>query len=183
MIKKIINFLNEDELKIVSQYFKFANKFFDKEYSNPAINRVKGGSFTSNPDFVAESILLAKKEIVEEAVGEKVLPTYSYSRLYINGSELIKHVDRPSCEVSITLNIFGDKDWKIYMRPKNSSVEPLGLTTQPGEGVLYEGMKYQHWREKYTGEKCMQIFLHYVRANGEYKQYYKDKRAGFGTKK
>lgn len=178
MIKKIINFLNEDELKLATQYFTFASKFFKKESDGAHKN-----TYARYSDFLSESILLCKLPLVEKAVGEKLLPTYSFSRLYVNGSELAKHTDRPSCEVSITLNIFADKECKIYMKPKNSSLEPLGLVTQPGEGVLYEGMKYLHWREKYEGDKYMQIFLHYVRANGDYKQYHKDKRVDFGMSK
>ena len=131
-------------------------------------------------DPISESILLIKKTLLEEVVGEPLLPTYSCSRMYFNGTELIKHNDRPSCEVSVTLNIYADKDWKIFFCPKNSDKQPLSLITEPGEGLLYEGMKYDHWREKYEGQECMQVFLHYVRKNGPYKSFYKDGRPSIG---
>ena len=41
-------------------------------------------------------------------------------------------------------------------------------------------MKYDHWREKYEGQECMQVFLHYVRKNGPYKSFYKDGRPSIG---
>jgi len=173
MIKKIINFLNRDEIKILSQYWKFNKKnMIDCDQSL--------GSLKKYGDPISESILLIKKTLLEEVVGEPLLPTYSCSRMYFNGTELIKHSDRPSCEVSVTLNIYADKDWKIFFCPKNSNKQPLSLITEPGEGLLYEGIKYDHWREKYEGQECMQVFLHYVRKNGPYKSFYKDGRPSIG---
>ena len=62
MIKKIINFLNRDEIKILSQYWKFNKKnMIDCDQSI--------GSLKKYGDPISESILLIKKTLLEEVVG------------------------------------------------------------------------------------------------------------------
>jgi hypothetical protein len=46
-----------------------------------------------------------------------------------------------------------------------------------GDAVLYRGMEKYHWREKYAeGKWQAQVFLHYVDADGPYKEWIYDKR-------
>ena len=173
MLKKIINLLTKEEIELASMYWK------NNKYNMKSCTQSPNSLATySNP--LSEFMLLSKKPIIQEAVGEELLPTYSFSRMYFKEGELLKHSDRPSCEVSVTLNIYADKEWKIYMKRKDSDKPAIGIVTNPGEGVVYEGMKYDHWREKYEGQECMQVFLHYVRSKGKYKDYYKDQRLYFG---
>ncbi len=42
---------------------------------------------------------------IEEQSGLALHPTYSYFRLYKHGDVLRRHRDRPSCEISVSLNI------------------------------------------------------------------------------
>jgi len=56
--------------------------------------------------FVA--LMCEKTARMNELVGEKLLPTYAYARVYKNGAELTKHMDRPACEISVTLHLGGD---------------------------------------------------------------------------
>ena len=37
-----------------------------------------------------------------------------------------------------------------------------------------------HWREPYKGNECVQLFIHYVRKNGEYSDFKYDKRKNLG---
>ena len=76
---------------------------------------------------------------------------------------LKKHKDRHSCEISVTVFIVsdGEHEWPIYMDGKK-----VNLT--PGDGVIYRGCDIEHWREPYKGDYHMQVFLHYVDANGKY---------------
>ena len=109
--------------------------------------------------------------------------------MYYTNGLLAKHSDRPSCEVSVTLNIISDKNWKIWFhklknnRKIDTNVKPVSLITKPGDAAVYEGCEYEHWREPYEGEKCMQVFLHYVRANGKYKNFAFDGRSKLGQDK
>lgn len=118
-------------------------------------------------------LLVEKVPEVSSLLGEKVLPTYSYARAYKEGSELIRHRDRPACEISITLNLAKDKDWPIYFqRPDGSEVS---IEVNPGDAVMYLGCQADHWRNKFEGQECVQLFLHYVRSYGSKSWAYFDK--------
>ena len=95
---------------------------------------------------------------IEKIVGKKLLPTYSFWRMYTYGGYLKKHTDREACEISVTLNIMGDTDWPIY-------IEDNKVYLKPGDGVVYLGCELNHEREKLKGDYQAQIFLHYVVIN------------------
>ena len=44
----------------------------------------------------------------------ETIPNYSYARLYKKGDILKRHKDRPSCEISTTVNLGGDP-WPIFI--------------------------------------------------------------------
>ena len=115
-----------------------------------------------------DSLLLKKKSDMEKITGKKLLPTYSFWRMYTRYSDLKKHKDRPSCEISATICIDSDgTKWPIYM-----GGTPMELN--PGDAVIYNGCHIEHWREAFTGDYQMQVFLHYVDANGPYKEFAND---------
>ena len=39
---------------------------------------------------------------------DSIVPTYSYGRIYKYGATLLHHIDRPSCQLSVTVNLGGD---------------------------------------------------------------------------
>jgi len=109
-------------------------------------------------------LLVKKVPYVSELLGEDVLPTYTYARIYKNGSILERHRDRPACEISLTLNLANDINWPIFFqRPDNSETQ---IELNPGDAVLYLGCQADHWRNKFGGQEYTQVFLHYVRSNG-----------------
>lgn len=116
----------------------------------------------------------------EVATGRKLLPTYSYARLYAVGDELKNHLDRPACEISATLTLgFSGKQWPIYMGNNRDKSAGVPILMNVGDAVLYKGTEKWHWREKYEGDKdtwLVQVFLHYVDANGPHKEWIYDKR-------
>ena len=110
--------------------------------------------------------LLANKcSLVSELIEEPVLPTYTYARLYSENEILAPHTDRNSCEVSVTLNLGGDQDWPIYI--KNPEGETKEVILKPGQAMIYLGMIATHWRKSFDGTECGQVFLHYVKLNGD----------------
>lgn len=117
-----------------------------------------------NYRFFVELLIGLLGRISQES-DEFLLPTYSYARVYSNGAELVKHTDRPACEVSATLHLGGDKDWPIFFTKPDGTVVSYEL--KPGQGVIYLGEKSEHWREKFEGTEYGQVFLHYVRARGD----------------
>lgn len=118
-------------------------------------------------------LLCEKTPEVSSAIGETVLPTYAYSRVYKNGSELLRHVDRDACEISLTLHLHGDSNWPIWI--ETPSGEQCRVDLNPGDAMIYLGKTAPHWRERYEGEYYTQVFLHYVRSRGDCSYAYFDK--------
>lgn len=110
-------------------------------------------------------VLANKCSVVSELIEEPVLPTYTYARLYAKDEILLPHKDRSSCEVSLTLNLGGDCDWPIYI--KNPEDETKEVILKPGQAMIYLGCVAMHWRKSFNGTECGQVFLHYVRLNGD----------------
>lgn len=118
-------------------------------------------------------LLCEKVPFMTELLGEPMLPTYSYARIYVNGVALKKHTDRKSCEISVTLHLGGDHPWKIYMTKPNGEV--VGIDLKPGQAIIYKGLVSEHWRDPFKGNYYGQVFLHYVKADGENWECYGDR--------
>lgn len=118
-------------------------------------------------------LLVNKVPHVSELLGEEVLPTYSYARIYQNNSELSRHRDRPACEISITLNLSKDTDWPIFFERPDKSETSIEL--EPGDAVLYLGCQADHWRNSFYGKEYTQLFMHYVKSYGSKSWAYFDK--------
>lgn len=119
-------------------------------------------------------LLCEKRNQVSDLVEEPLLPTYCYSIIYQTGTQLIPHLDRQACEISLTVHLGGDSEWPIHI--KKPSGEATAFHLKPGDAVIYLGCKAEHWREKFEGQYHSQVFLHYVRSQGPYSWAYFDKR-------
>lgn len=112
------------------------------------------------------------KPTLEKLVGEELLPTYWFSTIYHNNGIMTCHTDRPSCEISVTMNICGDAQWPIKL--KDFTGKRVECVTPMGDGVAYLGTEVPHWRsplKTHSNDKFMQLFLHFVRKNGQYAEY------------
>ena len=98
-------------------------------------------------DLVMETLLQRVKPVMEKHTKLKLSETYSYARIYKKGDILHRHKDRPSCEISTTINLGGIK-----------------VDLKPGDMLIYSGCTLEHWREEFTGNNCGQVFLHYNKA-------------------
>lgn len=111
-------------------------------------------------------LLIEKIPLMSEVLGELMLPTYSYARLYVNKEVLNKHKDRHACEVSVTIHLDSDgTEWPIWFTKPNG--EKISYILKPGQAVVYLGMVSEHWRDSFQGKEYGQVFLHYVRSRGE----------------
>jgi hypothetical protein len=119
-------------------------------------------------------LLIEKIPEVEVFSEEKVLPTYTYARLYGHGEVLPLHEDRDACELSLTLNLDADVPWPIWLQTPAGDVVSVRL--QPGDAVMYLGCQTPHWREPFEGQFCAQVFMHYVFAFGTRAYAYFDKK-------
>ena len=37
----------------------------------------------------------------------------------------------------------------------------IKVDLKPGDMLVYRGMELEHWRKKFKGDQCVQVFLHY----------------------
>ena len=130
-------------------------------------------------DAMSETLLLEAKPVMEKATGLNLLPCYSYLRVYGPGAVLPRHLDRPSCEVSasLALGIRAGSAWPLCVHADGQD-KPIALA--PGDMLIYRGADVPHWRETFTGEWCVQVFLHYVDAAGAYTDFKFDGREQIG---
>lgn len=176
----IKNGINKDMV----EFLKIQTKMFEKSLCiNNNINKEKylfcdsdvKECFSYYAPLFSESLLILLHPIIEQITGKQLYPTYSYIRIYYNNAILNKHVDRESCEYSVTVCIKNDiKPWELWF--KNTNNENISISLDEGDFIVYKGMELEHWREKYNGCEQMQFFLHYVDKNGLNSEWKYDKR-------
>jgi len=154
------SFISKEQANFLAEEFqKHCKKFNTKNVLDPSphINSVLNWL-----PFI--KLLVQKIPEVSKIVGEDVLPSYTYSRWQTKGHNLPRHRDRPACEISLSINLKKDKDWSFWIqKPSNEEVE---INLNPGDAILYLGCQADHWRHEFCGNEHVQVFLHYVRANG-----------------
>jgi len=154
-------------------------------------------SYAKYGDRLMETLLVKTIDVMQKKTKLKLVPTYSYTRLYRTGNILKRHKDRPSCEISTTLNLGGDP-WPIYLDPtggdyvidedknihKPGAPKGVKIDLKPGDMLIYSGCELEHWREPFQGKLCGQVFLHYNHADGKFaKTNLYDKRPMLGIVK
>tara|TARA_R110000823_G_scaffold283627_1_gene401798 strand:- start:55 stop:594 length:540 start_codon:yes stop_codon:yes gene_type:complete len=168
----IKDILSNDERELLFNYVKLFNKTNITSFctQTPLHETIKYG------DPVTDALLQSKKQIFEKASNLELIEAYSFWRLYKKFSSLEKHVDRKSCEVTISVNIKADREWPLFIGGER-------IIIKPGDGVLYFGEKLEHWREEYDGDYSLQVFFHYVLKNGRFKHLKWDGRQSLGMSK
>ena len=178
--------ISKDLATFVMNYFLMQKQVYDTckaaRYFSPFENILGGYEDADNQipftyaqyaNIAMETLLLKCQPIMEKTTGLKLDPNYTYARIYKKGDELKRHKDRFSCEISTTMNLGGD-EWSIYLSPNQNVGIPDGkkITTiskakgikvdlKPGDMLVYRGMELEHWRKKFKGNQCVQVFLHY----------------------
>ena len=148
-------------------------------------------------DPAMETLMMKGLPKMKQETGLQLVPTYSYARLYKKGDILKRHKDRPSCEISTTLNLGGDP-WPIFIDGtgadnvvdeykniiKPNAPEGTKVLLEVGDMLVYSGCELEHWREPFEGETCGQVFLHYNHVNGPFAEENRfDKRPMLGIPK
>jgi hypothetical protein len=179
--------ISKDLAMFVANYFSMKKQVYDTciqaRYISPyevllgyyeGQNEQIPNTYSCYSDIAMETLLLKCQPVMEKATGLKLYPAYTYSRIYKKGDELKRHKDRFSCEISTTMNLGGDS-WPIYLSPKEnvgipndkkgitaaSNAKGVKVDLKPGDMLVYYGCELEHWREKFKGEECIQVFLHY----------------------
>ena len=178
--------VSKDLAIFIANYFRMQKQVYDTcrqaRYFSP-FEQVLGyyeghdeqipNTYSSYGNIAMETLMLKCQPIMEKTTGLKLDPNYAYARIYKKGDELKRHKDRFSCEISTTMNLGGD-DWPIYLSPNENVGEPDGknitaaskakgvkVDLKPGDMLVYRGVELEHWREKFKGKECVQVFLHY----------------------
>ena len=147
---------------------KVARLFFDARYISQ-FNKDWGvwndtqipETYSQYSDLVMETLLQKLKPLMEKETKLKLNETYSYARIYKKGDELKRHKDRYSCEISTTMHLGGDQ-WSIFLEPSGEEGKTgTEVKLEVGDMLIYSGCELEHWREKFEGENCGQVFLHY----------------------
>ena len=152
-------------------------------------------TYSHYADPVMETLLVKVLPVMAQETGLQLVPTYSYARIYKNGDTLHRHKDRPSCEISTTINL-GGEPWPIFidgtgannvMNEKQNLVKPgapegTKVLLEVGDMLVYSGCELEHWREPFEGITCGQVFLHYNHVNGPFAEKNRfDKRPMLGV--
>ena len=171
IIKKAID---KDLAEFVANYFRMKKQVLDTclqdRYISPyetllgyyeAENEQIPNTYSCYSDIAMETLLLKCQPVMEKTTGLKLYPSYTYARIYKKEDELKRHKDRFSCEISTTMNLGGDP-WPIYLEPSGEvGKKGVRVDLKPGDMLVYSGCELEHWREKFKGEECVQVFLHY----------------------
>jgi len=176
------NFIDEEFCLFIQDYFHLRIKAGHADTNDK--QAPFSYSFYSDP--LIETILEGSCEALSEISGIKLLPTYTYSRLYGIGDELVKHRDRPSCEISATISLGipnGEDINPIYFSENEDGSDAKEILLKPGDLCLYRGCDLYHWRPQFTQKWYLQAFLHYVNANGPYSDHIYDNRHYLGVVK
>ena len=188
------DFVSSELADIFTQYALFEMVNTEEPNNDPQVP----GAYSEYTNNLAECFLMGFQHVVEGHTGKTLIPTYSYYRVYKAGDVLEDHKDRPACEISATImmgfkyvcNLGGgrqlarDYNWALHGYVNG---EKKYFPHSSGGAVIYKGCELEHGRDKFeVGEKSyqVQLFLHYVDADGPYaKEWAFDKRLSVGLKK
>jgi hypothetical protein len=147
---------------------------------NPSIKGTREFAFYADP--FMEVILEKCVAPFSDIVGCNLYPSYSYTRKYSQGNELLIHRDRKSCQISATLSIAfeGTEINPICFSESPNKENAVALYLKPGDLCLYRGCDLWHWRPPINNDWYLQSFLHFVDADGPYKQFKYDRRNSLG---
>ena len=170
----IRNAISKDLATFVANYFSMQKQVYDtcmrSRYFSPfetVLGYYEGedeqipNTYSQYSNIAMETLLLKCQPSMEKATGLKLYPAYTYARIYKKGDVLKRHKDRFSCEISTTMNLGGDP-WPIYLEPSGEvGKKGVKVDLKPGDMLVYSGCELEHWREKFKGKECVQVFLHY----------------------
>ncbi len=123
---------------------------------------------------VFDKVLALCHPKVQELVGEEIIPSFNYCRVYKKNNTLPRHTDRPACEISFTVTLdYEISPWLFYAEVDGKEIE---MNLGRGDICLYEGCTIPHWRNPMTHQNWQtQGFFHYVRKNGHYANHAYDR--------
>ena len=189
--KVIKNIISPEVVSLLNKYLcrkhEVSNWLIDQKIVSPVSSYSYWGgedfttAYATTGDVMMDTMLEVCKPLIEKVFDLELIECYSYTRIYKTGNVLERHIDRTACEISGTLHLGGD-EWPIFLDPtggkNNKGIE---VNLKQGDILLYRGNELEHWREKFEGKNCSQVFFHYNDKNGQFGETLKyDKRTMLG---
>ena len=191
----IKEFLPKEILNLCYSYclLKFSNQ---KSF---IIDRQTSSLISHHGDHLMETIMDMSTSVVEQNVGKKLWPTYSFFRIYDKCSDLKIHKDRESCEYTVALCLGADpvdQPYEIFLGEEDNNSDYKYYNSEneykryridnkfsmlPNNALIFKGMDKIHWREECQHDHFITVFLHYVDQEGPYKEFKFDKRENLGV--
>jgi hypothetical protein len=170
------DFLDSVTLQTISVYLE--NKIRRDEWQPKENDPTTKLAYYADP--LIETVLQVSLPLVSNTCGKELYPTYSYARIYQPGEDLSPHTDRPSCEISVTVNVASKGiPSQIWMHYKDN--KPHSFILNPGDAVVYKGCEAKHWRETLKSDQLnVQFMLHYVDKFGPHCERKFDTRPALG---
>lgn len=163
---------------------------FKQQHSESVYSTVWDGTFSDSQapgnyalygDPIQDVVMWENLQAISNCVELDLQPSYSYWRLYREGADLKNHMDRESCEISVTICLGQSEPtvWPIHLHTQQG-VQSIGL--EPGDALIYRGCDIPHWRDPLPKGDCAQVFWHFTDMQGPRRKPW-DGRPGAGLPK
>lgn len=178
------NFLEQDKCLLLYEYVKsqavrqslkytYNPDICHQDWDGTFLDSQTPGVYSQYGDPLFDSLLNLSNDNIISCTGLNLTPQYSYYRLYETESELKMHIDRDSCEISVTMCLGYNIDnlenksynWTMYVNDKS-------INLNIGDILIYRGCEVKHGRDKFKGLNQAQVFLHYNDVDGPYNNKY-----------
>jgi hypothetical protein len=174
------NIIPESVLDYLKQYckIKLDNQEFFKDEQCPSSLSLAG-------DPALDALLEWLRPEISRLVGLDLTPTFSYARIYAQDEVLVRHTDRPACEIGLTVAL----EVPEGAPPSVLCLSPPGLPDASiemaeGDGCLYAGTEVAHWRDAFPCDGYVQVFFFFINTHGRYfPDYAYDGRRHLGASK
>ena len=168
--------LSVDLCEYLKTEFMMIKDIIEANPMGPTSDPIMPGAFAMYSPICFEAMGDKIKPQIEEVLDAELWQTFSYARVYVKGTNLVRHRDRTSGEwvgnVCITRD---DTDWPFYIEIDGKSHQ---IVLNQGDLLIFRGHKDFHWRPKYQGDLQIQAFVSYVDKNGKYSKNKWDGRPG-----
>ena len=133
------NFLNPGVTKYLNgRTFRYLEHPYHNDYNKGSGRGEHSRSWNTYAHETWEAVLEMVCPSVQQIVGTSLIPTYSYQRMYMNGSAMAHHSDRPACQISLTINLGQSHVWPIYCTSLKTK-KYVEVVQEPGDALVYLG--------------------------------------------
>ena len=183
-LQEYLDFLEQDKCLLLYEYVKsqavrqslkytYNPDICHQDWDGTFLDSQTPGVYSQYGDPLFDSLLNLSNDNIISCTGLNLTPQYSYYRLYETESELKMHIDRDSCEISVTMCLGYNIDnlenksynWTMYVNDKS-------INLNIGDILIYRGCEVKHGRDKFKGLNQAQVFLHYNDVDGPYNNKY-----------